>query len=260
MSWTYIPLRNAVYGGDLEVVKYLVEKGANIGESLRDAAMKNHVDIARFLLERGGTVNRKDKYGNTPLTTAAALGHMEMVKLLLDKGARVGHSLVGAAGKGNLDLVKLLVEKGAKINGVNKKGETALMAASMRSRMPVVRYLVKEDARVNQKDLLGRTALMHASLSLYGAPRAVEYLLDHGADPNARTKRGVTALMFLARKGYTGIYPAEPWIESVALLLHAGVKTNVKDRKGRTALDIARKKKKKVRDIIRLLEQAEKKK
>ncbi len=61
------------------------------------------------------------------IDTAASEGHLEVVRWLLDNGATVNHvvngqtrcfALTGAAFRGRLDVVKLLVERGAMLNAV----------------------------------------------------------------------------------------------------------------------------------------------
>ncbi len=39
---------------------------------------KGHIDIVKLLLEKGVDVNLKDKYDNTPLNSAAFNGHIEI--------------------------------------------------------------------------------------------------------------------------------------------------------------------------------------
>lgn len=75
--------------------------------------------------------------GNTPLMFACAAGHEEIVRVLLDAGARVedhnenGHTpLMEAASAGHVGVAKLLVERGASINThSNEFKESALTLA-----------------------------------------------------------------------------------------------------------------------------------
>lgn len=48
-----------------------------------------HVDVARYLIEQGADVNKGDKFGRTPLHTAAAVDYVDMVNLLIEKKGRV---------------------------------------------------------------------------------------------------------------------------------------------------------------------------
>lgn len=85
----------AAFKGHTEIVKLLLEKGANIDEktnkegnlSLILAISQNHKEIVKLLLERGANVNATDVTGNTVLMNAASLGYIEIVELLLKYGA-----------------------------------------------------------------------------------------------------------------------------------------------------------------------------
>src|SRR5205814_8712767 len=85
----------AARNGHLEVVKYLVEHGANIDErnNARDktpllaAAFDGHYDIVKYLVEHGANVNVQAVNGWTPLHDAAYIGNFEVVKYLVDHGA-----------------------------------------------------------------------------------------------------------------------------------------------------------------------------
>jgi ankyrin repeat protein len=74
-------------------------------------------------------------------------------------------------------------------------GFTALIAASFNGRFHAVEFLLEKGADVNAKTKTGVTALMAASLD--EANKAVaELLLDKGAEINAQTASGKTALQF----------------------------------------------------------------
>ncbi|PMD55239.1 ankyrin, partial [Hyaloscypha bicolor E] len=49
------------------------------------ASMNGHVDIVKLLLEKGADVNAADRDGQTPLYRAFANRHVDIVKLLLEK-------------------------------------------------------------------------------------------------------------------------------------------------------------------------------
>lgn len=124
------PLAQAVFDGNIEQVKTLLNKGADANTTMNAtyqiapngsmkasfkvpiigtlpqqtgtpllscAALQGSTDIIKLLLDHGADVNRKDTHGQTPLILAAWQGDAEDVKLLLDKHADV--TLRDATGK-----------------------------------------------------------------------------------------------------------------------------------------------------------------
>ena len=84
------------------------------------AAYCNHVDVVRLLLEFRAEVDRRGRYGKTPLMAAASEGHDEVVRVLLDAGANVNASeengkgaLYYACALGHTSTVRLLLDRGA---------------------------------------------------------------------------------------------------------------------------------------------------
>ena len=62
---------------------------ALLNEALQDEAYNGHTDIVKVLIEKGADVNHKD--GWTALMRAAYNGHHEMCAMLIEKGADVNH-------------------------------------------------------------------------------------------------------------------------------------------------------------------------
>ena len=96
------------------------------------AAGLGHVAVVRVLLEGGANVDRTEAGGNTALHYAAHYGHLDVCRLLLDWGAKVDpqgawnyNPLHDAAWAGHLSVVKLLVERGADVSLKNDFGQTA---------------------------------------------------------------------------------------------------------------------------------------
>lgn len=86
---------NAATNGDTEQVIALLQDGTDantafpmIGtNALMIAAAFGHVDTARILLDAGTDVNAKDLTGWTPLHAAAFNGNLQIIRLLLERGA-----------------------------------------------------------------------------------------------------------------------------------------------------------------------------
>jgi len=94
-------LHKAVSEGQTEIVKKLIEEGADInstqgvaGTPINTAAYHGQTETVKLLLDKGANVNdRNDSGGWTPLTNAARNGHTDVVKLLLDRGADIDSAI-----------------------------------------------------------------------------------------------------------------------------------------------------------------------
>lgn len=88
------PLNHAINRGRDEIVKYLVERGANVNalyeghySPLMSAVGSNNIEIIKLLIEKGANVNLKDKHGNDALWKAVFNYNFEIVRLLVEAGA-----------------------------------------------------------------------------------------------------------------------------------------------------------------------------
>jgi ankyrin repeat protein len=109
----FTPLGLACYFGQFEVARYLVLKGADVNQPsnngfnvypIHSAAAGNYTDIVRMLIDNGAKVNVKQQAGATPLHSAAQNGNLEMLILLLEHGAEVNTRMEG--GKLPTDLAR----------------------------------------------------------------------------------------------------------------------------------------------------------
>ncbi len=122
------PIRYAIMGLDLDMVKMLRQKGFDIryrtpyGESyLHYAVAHGSRDIAEYLIECGLEIDSAKDGGLTPLHIAAIIGRTDMARFLVEKGARLdvrskdgGTPLHFAAAARNDEIVDILRKSGAK--------------------------------------------------------------------------------------------------------------------------------------------------
>jgi ankyrin repeat protein len=140
------------------------------GDQLCTAIRNNNLQNVTDLIAAGADVNANTGSGEawTPLVNAAYVGNVDIVRLLIDKGADVNgvcgdySPLFRAACDNKLDVAKLLVEKGANVNFKNSKGETPLFTASSYGFAGVVQFLISSGADVNIAANNGSTALSEA--------------------------------------------------------------------------------------------------
>lgn len=100
-----------------------------------------HKEIAEILINAGTNINEANIYGCTPLYMAARNGHLDIVKLLLSKGASHiscsdnEYPIDKATEHGHLNIVKVLVKAGAIIT------DSTFYKAIYNDKISILKYL-----------------------------------------------------------------------------------------------------------------------
>lgn len=168
----------------------------------------NSLKTLKILVRKGG-LNIKDGSGRVPLHYAAEGGHLRMIKLLIEQGAKIdsrGDSgvmpLHVAALRGHTHVMKyLLCEEG--INVRCNRGRTALHFAAERGQSDAVKYLVDIGGDINIRDNDGRTVLHFAAE--WGQTDIVRYLVDIGGDIRSSDNDGHTILHLASGAGHLNV-------------------------------------------------------
>lgn len=164
-----------------------------------------HPEVVRFLVEHGAEVNAIDINGITPLLSVATRGHAEATKILLGKGADFnrqakldkGSALHYAAMSGHVEVLRLLLERGASLAITDGEERTPLQVAVAASKPEAVAILTEktravDPALLDAKDFDGNTALHLACLNCDSATAAI--LVQAGASINAANSVGQRAI------------------------------------------------------------------
>ena len=158
---TQLELHEAAAAGDLSRVNQLVEKDTSLAKSyspdgfpvLALAAVFGHLEIAKYLREKGGDVNAVATNGSgyNALTGAVASGHTEIAKWLLENGAEPNYRyangytpLLTAAANGHLEILKALLSRGADLHAKTNDGKNALVYAEERAHKEVASFLLQQ--------------------------------------------------------------------------------------------------------------------
>ncbi|XP_036083769.1 ankyrin repeat domain-containing protein 17 isoform X7 [Rousettus aegyptiacus] len=201
---------------------------SNHDTALTLACAGGHEELVQTLLERGASIEHRDKKGFTPLILAATAGHVGVVEILLDNGADIEAQsertkdtpLSLACSGGRQEVVELLLARGANKEHRNVSDYTPLSLAASGGYVNIIKILLNAGAEINSRtgSKLGISPLMLAAMN--GHTAAVKLLLDMGSDINAQieTNRN-TALTLACFQGRT---------EVVSLLLDR--KANVEHR------------------------------
>lgn len=133
------------------------------------AIREDNVEALEQAFLEGYTANERSLRGRPALTEAVALGRTGMVRILLDRGARVntrdrdGETALSEAARTNQpDIARMLIAAGADVDKPGAGGDTPLMIAARLGHAGVVAALIEGGAYLNETDRTGRTPLMLA--------------------------------------------------------------------------------------------------
>ena len=142
--------------GDFERAEDLIEKGADItlnckeGKSVLHYACQNssNYNLVKFLVEqKGAKVGKRDSQGKDPLYEATISDSPEIVRFLLDQGARINTKIEGntylhiAAQKNKIQSFKVLLTFGANIMATNDKGQTVAQFCKLKKKITFLKVM-----------------------------------------------------------------------------------------------------------------------
>ena len=191
----------ASFAGALVAALALVAPAAHAApiDSVVKSVKFDYAEGVAKALADGQDPNATDEHGMPLLVLAAREKSDKVAAVLLDnpktkvdaEDSAGENALMLAALNGDVDLVKLLITKGAE---VNKKGWTALHYAAANGHDEIAKLLLGYSAYVDAPSPNGTTPLMMAARGDHVS--TIKLLLDGGADLNAKNQIGMNALDF----------------------------------------------------------------
>jgi ankyrin repeat protein len=206
---------------DLEKVKLLVNRGADVNARAQSgftalmvaARYRGNAEVIRFLLHNGARPNAEEgkevRYDASALFFGVMSGDQQIARMLVEAGARTG-SKMKLLGRFSLSPVGYAVAAGD---------------------APMVEYLISKGANPNELDDDQMSLLAWAAVN--GRISTAEVLLSRGAKANHVDKYGMTPLLYAASIDYGDT-------AMIDKLITAGADLKAKNKKGQTALDLAR--------------------
>jgi ankyrin repeat protein/beta-lactamase regulating signal transducer with metallopeptidase domain len=229
--------------------------------SLYEAAKAGDLAEVKRLIAKAADLNAFDKEdGLTPLGVAANRGHTEIVKILLDSGAKVDIAASGgyspiryAVLNYDKETIRALISGGADVNIAPDNSDTPLLTAIWGDQTDIVKALLDAGANAELKDDNGMSSLQHAldigmpdivkllantddrvpdlhRAALKGDLSKLKELLGAGADINDKDAFGRTPIEYALAGGQ---------IDVAKFLLDQGVDINLKLRRNRSLLHLA---------------------
>lgn len=255
-------IHEAVYVKKPEVVKVLIEKGANInlksakhGYPLHMAIENNSDTILGLLLKAGVNVDVANRLNRPPMASACYLNKLGAVKLLLEHGCSInffsaeGYNLLHyAIIPGSFEVAEYLISINSNIQMQNGTPSYVLHRSTLEERTKMVKYLLEIGADPYEKfdhetfrlvgnhhrDLVGIITLDDPAIVLAiikNNKELVEVFLNAGVNPSTRIFRSTSTLLhFAIQRSFYGI---------AELLIERGADINALDSVGHKPLSYA---------------------
>lgn len=213
------PLHYAVASNHDECVRALVSLGGGVeianeegATAVHIAASRNCADVLRILLESGMSPHVADRAGRAPLHYASHAGPRSVRELLRFgadpnvKSTAGTRPLHWAAAADQAESVRLLIEGGGDARAVDEGGYGATHhAARVGGITTLVILSGLNTLDVSQADAGGRTPLHLASFADSGvaAFESARFILENGANPNAKDSQGNSPVDLFFERGFT---------------------------------------------------------
>lgn len=240
-------LHLAVLGSYMEIVKFLLYRGADVNQCmdgsetcLHIAAVTGHKEILKLLINYGINIDMKNDDGRTALHKAARFGKYEVVEILLNEGADINNLdnesltplILAASASSNAETVQVLLDHDADINVLDKEDRTALHMAAKEDNIKVVKALLASKAAQRVIDLWDKESntSLHIACT-HGYEEVAILLMDAKADVQKRNNDEKTPLHLASYFGQNDV------VDNIIAIKPSTI--NDFDQKGNSALHLA---------------------
>lgn len=268
-----------------DYVTLLIETGqAKLKTStplLSFAFIRDHQNIATYLLNKGADINTQDENRMTLLHHAIGAQNQEVVEYLLKKGVDV--NLANNDGQTPLQLAIVnsqpeialkLVEKAAAIDSLSPLQKVDLLKTAIKMGKTTAADLIVQSINLNEPDKKGNT-LLHEAAQTSGNEKLIQFLIKKGAAVNQKNNDGMTPLNYaalyssldsiklLVENGNANLNTSFPLLsfelirrhqDAATYLLGKGADINGQDKDGNTLLHLAAKNRNSDKELKFLIE------
>ena len=228
------------YQIDIEVIKFLISKGANMyitnnngGTVLMAAAFRNSKRKVEYLISLGMPLEQEENNGFTAMTWAGQGGNIEILKILLDAGAKIDSkhrsALTIACGWGKFYAAAYLIAKGADVNFIDKYGSSVFFYLFNNTCVNDYCFKLLLEARVRTDIYYNGEFPIHSACTF--GKWVVKRLIDYGVDLNVSDKDGNTPLHIAVQENNS---------PNVKLLLKNGCDPMKKNNKDEYPMELIR--------------------
>lgn len=259
----YTLLHKAVKENNVEIVKFLLNKGAEV-DSTDDLGCTplfyvNNLEIAKLLVEHKADFNVESDDSTLPLDyIASEPGNYEVIKYLASKGLNVNseseddsrdyQNFIFNAIQSDIENVRALIECGIKLNVFDREANSPLVEALLRKEYDIAKLLLKSGVNI---DVCIDDPSKKDSYCLYTATtcarnndiEALKFLIENGGNLSILDDDNDVTVLHVAAENNN--------VEMCNFLLENKVDINITNSKGETALHNAASKGK--LDIVKLL-------
>jgi ankyrin repeat protein len=205
-------IHHAAWDDDIGAIQVKLNAGENINAKdesgrtpLHHAIEHGNLNVVKFLIDNGADVNFEEPSLNPLLLLATYYkerdGEKEIEELLIAKGVNINSEGVfhKAASRGHNEIVEVLITKGADVNVRSSKytSETHLHVAAKRGRLEIAKKLIANGADMNAVTIGGylfdKFTPLHCA-AFGGYPKVLELLIINGANLNTKDAHGKTPL------------------------------------------------------------------